>query len=111
MFLFMQKLPTTLISEGIDMFEEKRVVSIGLAMEAYQPAEKRFGLTHQLLEALKENSCPFSVGTKSDSILRDIDIVSEATEKSPCVVSWSITTLDGNLAKLIEPNAPLQEGG
>src|SRR4030067_11026 len=62
--------------------------------------------TRQILEVLKENNCPFAIGTKSDLVLRDLDLISEASKKVHCCVSLSITTLDENLAKRLEPNAP-----
>lgn len=93
------------LTKELAFLKKKGMVSIGLAMDAYQPVEKELGLTRQVLQVLKDNNCPFAIGTKSDLILRDIDIISEASKSSPCVVSLSITTLDEKLAKLLEPNA------
>ena len=81
-------------------------MSLGVATDVYQPAEEKYRVTRQILEVLKEHNCPFAIGTKSDLILRDLNLISEASEKSWCCVSLSITTLDENLAKLLEPNAP-----
>jgi len=93
------------LTKELAFLKKKGTVSIGLAMDAYQPVEKELGLTRQVLQVLKDNNCPFAIGTKSELILRDIDIISEASKTSPCVVSLSITTLDEKLAKLLEPNA------
>ena len=79
---------------------------MGVATDIYQPAEERYCVTRQILEVLKEHNCPFAIGTKSDLVLRDLDLISEASKKSWCCVSLSITTLDEKLAKLLEPNAP-----
>jgi DNA repair photolyase len=95
----------TVLAHELASLKAKGVVSIGLAMDAYQPLEKDLGLTRQVLEVLKTYNCPFSIGTKSDLVLRDLDIISEASKKLPCCVSLSITTLDENLAKVLEPNA------
>jgi DNA repair photolyase len=94
------------LAKELTCLKRKGVVSIGLAMDGYQPAEKKYCLTKQILEVLKEHDCPFAIGTKSDLVLRDIDLISEASEKSRCCVSLSIATLDENLVKLLEPNAP-----
>ena len=94
-----------LLKAELNRLRAKGVVSIGLAMDAYQPIEKNLRLTRQILQVLKDHNCPFAIGTKSDLVLRDIDIISEASKKSPCLVSLSITTLDADLAKLMEPNA------
>ena len=94
------------LARELTWLKRKGVVSMGVAMDPYQPAEKKYRLTKQILEVLKEHNCPFAIGTKSDLVLRDLDLISEASEKSHCLVSLSITTLDENLAKLLEPNAP-----
>ena len=94
------------LARELTWLKRKGVVSMGVAMDPYQPAEKKYCITRQILEVLKEHNCPFSIGTKSDLILRDLNLISEASEKSNCCVSLSITTLDENLAKLLEPNAP-----
>jgi DNA repair photolyase len=86
--------------------KRKGVVSLGVATDVYQPAEEKYCVMRQILEVLKEHNCPFAIGTKSDLVLRDLDLISEASEKAWCCVSLSITTLDENLAKLLEPNAP-----
>jgi DNA repair photolyase len=94
------------LARELACLKRKGVVSIGLAMDPYQPAEKKYRITQQILEVLKEHNCPFAIGTKSDLALRDIDLISQASKKSRCCVSLSITTIDENLAKLFEPNAP-----
>jgi DNA repair photolyase len=93
------------LAQELARLKRKGVVSIGLAMDAYQPAERKFGLTRQVLEVLRDQGCAFAIGTKSDLVLRDLDVIVEASKKAPCLVSLSITTLDEELAKLIEPNA------
>jgi DNA repair photolyase len=89
----------------LSRLKKKGVVSIGLAMDAYQPAEQKYRLTRNVLEVLKKHNCPFAVGTKSDLILRDLDVIAEASKKAPCIVSFSVTTLDEALANRLEPNA------
>jgi len=94
------------LARELTWLKRKGVVSLGVAMDPYQPAEKKYRITRQILEVLKEHNCPFAIGTKSDLVLRDLNLISEASEKSHCCVSLSLTTLDENLAKLLEPNAP-----
>ena len=97
--------PQVLTNE-LSSFKRKGIVRLSLNTDLYQPAEKKYRVTRQILEVLKENSWPFSIGTKSDLILRDIDLVSQASQRSWCCVALTITTLDEKLAKLLEPNAP-----
>jgi len=94
------------LARELTRLKRKGVVSLGVATDVYQPAEEKYRVTRQILEVLKEHNCPFAIGTKSDLILRDLDIVSEASENSWCCVSLSITTLDEKMAKLLEPNTP-----
>ena len=95
-----------ILDNELSALKRKGVVSLGGATDVYQPAEVEFGLTRQLLEVLKKHNCSFAIGTKSDLILRDLDLIREASSKSWCCVSLTITTLDENMAKLLEPNAP-----
>lgn len=86
--------------------KRKGVVRLSGNTDPYQPAEEKYRVTEQILEVLKEHNWPFAIGTKSDLILRDLNLISQASEKNWCCVALSITTLDENLAKLLEPNAP-----
>jgi DNA repair photolyase len=94
------------LDRELSTLKRKGVVSLGGATDVYQQAEENYGLTRQILEVLMKHNCPFAIGTKSDLILRDLNLISEASRKSWCCISWSITTLDEKMAKLLEPNAP-----
>jgi DNA repair photolyase len=94
------------LTHELSSFKRKGIVKLSLNTDLYQPAEKKYRVTRQILEVLNENGWPFSIGTKSDLVLRDIDLVSQASQKSGCCVALTITTLDEKLAKLLEPNAP-----
>lgn len=95
-----------ILKNEITRLRRKGVVNIGLAMDPYQQAEKRYRLTQKILTILKDNNCPFAIGTKSDLILRDLNLISEASKTTKSSVFLTITTLDEDLAKLLEPNAP-----
>jgi DNA repair photolyase len=97
--------PQVLTNE-LSSYKRKGIVRLSLNTDLYQPAEKKYRITRQILEVLKKNDWPFSIGTKSDLILRDIDLISQASQKSWCCVALTVTTLDEKLAKLLEPNAP-----
>ena len=95
-----------LLAKELTWLKRKGVVSLGGMVDPYQPAEKKYRITEQILQVLKEHNCPFAIGTKSDLVLRDLNLISEASKKVHCSVSLSISTLDENLARLLEPNAP-----
>jgi DNA repair photolyase len=71
--------------------------------DAYQPLEKKYRLTRQLVEILVENDWPFTIQTKSPLVIRDIDLLQRATE---CEVGFTITTSDEKVRALFEPGAP-----
>jgi DNA repair photolyase len=81
-------------------------VAIGTATDAYQPCEGRFRLTRQCLEALRDVDTPVSIVTKSTLILRDQDLLTELAQGPGATVYFTITTLDPELWRLIEPGTP-----
>ena len=82
-------------------------IAIGTATDPYQPAEKRFGLTRSILEVLAQSS-GFRIGliTKSDLIARDIGLFLEIAKRHYLTLVITITTLDRELARRLEPLAP-----
>lgn len=80
------------------------IINISSSSDPYQPLEKKYLYTRKLLEMIKKDYV-IEIVTKSNLVVRDIDILSE----SRSVVSITITTLNERLAKIIEPNAPSPE--
>lgn len=81
-------------------------IALGVNTDAWQPIERRTQLTRQLLEVLLEARHPLSVITKSALIERDLDLLGALAERSLVNVMVSITTLDDELARRLEPRAP-----
>jgi DNA repair photolyase len=81
-------------------------VAIGTATDAYQPCEGRYRLTRRCLEALRDHATPVSIVTKSTLILRDLDLLSDLAPGPGATVYFTITTLDPELSRLIEPGTP-----
>ncbi|MCS6859608.1 MAG: radical SAM protein [Abditibacteriales bacterium] len=82
-------------------------IAIGTATDPYQPAERRFGITRSLLVVLARHSgLSLSITTKSDLVLRDVDLLQAAGERNRLRVNVTITTPDARLARLLEPRAP-----
>lgn len=80
-------------------------VVLGTATDAYQPFERKQQLTRALLEIMLETRHPVSVISKSSLILRDIDLWGELARQRLAHVGISLTTLDGPLARQLEPRA------
>ena len=82
-------------------------IAIGTATDPYQPAERRFGVTRSILEVfVRERGRSISLISKSDLILRDLDLLCAIAEHNAVHVTLTITTLDAKLARLLEPRAP-----
>src|SRR5918993_2308303 len=81
-------------------------VAIGTATDAYQPCEGRYRLTRRCLEILHDAHTPVSIVTKSTLILRDLDLLSELANGPGATVYFTITTLDPDLWRLLEPGTP-----
>ncbi len=71
--------------------------------DCYQPAERKFGITRQLLEVLWKFRHPVGVITKNSLVLRDLDLLQSMAELRLAKVSVSITTLDEELRRVLEP--------
>ncbi len=78
---------------------------LGTATDAYQPVERRLGLTRGLIALLSECRHPFSLVTKSSGVERDLDLIAPHAARGLASVYVSITTLDPQLARLMEPRA------
>ncbi len=84
---------------------EPQVVSIGSATDCYQPVERELRLTRAVIEVLHETSHPLTLVTKSGGVERDIDLLAPMAQRGLAAVYVTITTLDGDLARKLEPRA------
>lgn len=80
-------------------------IAVGINTDAYQPVERRLGITRAVLEVLRECHHPFTLVTKSSLVERDIDILAEMAREPLVQVMVSITTLSHELARKLEPRA------
>jgi DNA repair photolyase len=78
-------------------------ISIANSSDPYPRSEASAGLTRRCLEILTESNCKIQIITKSNLVVRDDDLLS----KVPSTIALTITTDDDNIAKLVEPHAPL----
>jgi DNA repair photolyase len=82
-------------------------IALGTATDPYQPAEKEFGATRAVLEKFAERSgLSLSITTKSDRVVRDIELLRKISERSSLTVNLSVTTVRTRLARMLEPRAP-----
>jgi DNA repair photolyase len=82
-------------------------IAIGTATDPYQPAEREHGVTRACLEELaKREGMSISIITKSNQIVRDIDVLTKIAARSSLQIDITVTTLRPRLARLLEPRAP-----
>ena len=82
-------------------------ISIGAATDPFQPAEKRYEVTRAILgEFARHKGLQLGIITKSNLVLRDVDLLQEISRNNHLSVTLTITTLDFDLARILEPRAP-----
>jgi DNA repair photolyase len=85
------------------------VIALGANTDAYQPIERQYRITRSVLEVLARTSHPVGIVTKSNLVLRDLDILAPMAARGLAKVYVSVTTLDRDLARRMEPRAPTPE--
>lgn len=84
---------------------QPQTLALGSNTDPYQPIERRLGITRSILELALECAHPVSITTKSDLVLRDLDLLRELARRSLICVAVSLTTLQPDLAGVMEPRA------
>jgi len=84
---------------------EPAMLNLGSATDAYQPVERKLRITRGIVEVLSECSHAFSLVTKSAGVERDLDLLAPMASRGLVAAYVSITTLDPELARIMEPRA------
>lgn len=82
----------------------KCMIGTGAMSDPYMPLEQELGLTRACLKIIERYGFGLAIQTKSDGILRDIDLLERIHRKAKCVVQMTLTTYDEALCRLLEPN-------
>jgi DNA repair photolyase len=105
--IFVKQNVRELLRRDLRKVKKGEGIAIGTATDPYQPAERRYEATRAILEELAQHhGLDISFVTKSDLILRDIDLLERITANNSVFVNVTITTLDTQLARILEPRAP-----
>lgn len=80
-------------------------IAMGTNTDPYQPIERTYRITRQVLELCLETRHPVTITTKSDRVLDDLDLLAELAQRSLIAVAISVTSLDGKLSGKLEPRA------
>lgn len=81
-------------------------IALGTNTDPYQPIEERWKITRAILEVLVETRHPFTITTKSNRVLRDLDVIAPAAHEGLAAVALSVTSLDPAISRTLEPRAP-----
>ena len=81
------------------------MIAMGTNTDPYQPTERRLALTRAVLEVLDRHEHPVGIVTKSALVTRDADILTRMARRRLATVALSVTTLDRDLARTMEPRA------
>lgn len=93
-----------LLARALKSKRKKCMIGTGAMSDPYMHCEEELKLTRRCLEIILENNFGLAIQTKSDLILRDIDLLAEINRKTKCVVQMTLTTYDDDLCRILEPN-------
>ena len=97
--------PDLLRSELAKRSYQCQPIALGTNTDPYQPIERDWKITRQLLEVMSDCNHPVTITTKSDRVLRDLDLLASMAQRRLAAVMISVTTLDAMLARRMEPRA------
>ena len=93
-----------LLEQALKSKRQKAMIGTGSMSDPYMHCEEKLGLTRKCLEIIWKYGFGAAVQTKSDLILRDIDLLEEINRRAKCVVQITLTTWDDALCRILEPN-------
>ena len=93
-----------LLEQALKSKRQKAMIGTGSMSDPYMHCEEQLGLTRKCMEIISKYGFGAAVQTKSDRILRDIDLLEEINRKAKCVVQMTLTTYDEKLCRILEPN-------
>jgi DNA repair photolyase len=105
--IFVKQQAAHLLRHELKKVKRGEQIAIGTATDPYQPAEQRYEVTRAILEEFARHSgLELGIVTKSNLILRDAEILRRVAANNRLFVNLTVTTVDGNLARKLEPRAP-----
>ena len=105
--IYVKKHSAWLLRQELKQVRTGQSIAIGTATDPYQPAERRFGITRAVMEEFaRHEGLSLGLVTKSDLIVRDLDLLQQISARNRLSIHMTITTTDTNLARILEPRAP-----
>ena len=105
--IFVKQHAADLLRQELRQVKTGEDIAIGTATDPYQPAERRYEVTLAILEEFaRHQGLELGIVTKSNLVLRDIDVLQRVVRNNRLSVNVTVTTLDADLARILEPRAP-----
>jgi DNA repair photolyase len=92
-----------LLEDALRKKHKKCMIGTGAMTDSYMPLENKIQYTHRCLEVIEKYGFGVTILTKSNLILRDLDLLKSINQKAKCVVQMTLTTYNEKLCKIIEP--------
>ena len=105
--IFVKQHAADLLRQELRQVKPSEEIALGTATDPYQPAERRFEVTRAIIEELaRHRGLEIGIVSKSNLILRDVEILRQLAEHNQLFVNVTVTTVDVELARILEPRAP-----
>lgn len=105
--IYVKQHAAELLRHDLRRVKQGESIALGTATDPYQPAERRYEVTRGILEEFsRHRGFELGIVTKSDLIARDLELLCEVSRNNSLSVHITITTLDIDLARILEPRAP-----
>jgi DNA repair photolyase len=105
--IFVKQHAADLLRQELRHVKPGEEIALGTATDPYQPAEKRFEITRAILEEFaRHRGLEIGIVTKSNLVLRDVEVLQQIDKNNRLFVNITITTLKADLARILEPRAP-----
>ncbi len=105
--IYVKQHAAQLLRQELRRVKAGEAIALGTATDPYQPAEKRYEVTRAILEEFARHSgYELEIVTKSNLIVRDLDLLREVASSNRLSIHVTITTLNVELARILEPSAP-----
>jgi len=105
--IYVKQQTAWLLRQELKRVKPGEQIAIGTATDPYQPAEKRFEITRSMLEEIaRHRGLELGIVTKSDLVVRDIELLREVARYNSLYISLTVTTVNTRLARILEPRAP-----
>ena len=105
--IYVKQHTAELLLHDLRRVKPKESIALGTATDPYQPAERRYEITRGILEEFaRHRGFELGIVTKSNLILRDVDLLRQVARNNSLSVHMTVTTMNVDLARILEPRAP-----